>query len=319
MRSVHTISLDSESGPRTLSVITHDSGQPGPRIAVTSNIHGDELTGLATVFELDDWLPKHLKSGAVLLYPTLNPVGLEGCHRGLSPRGADLNRLFPGDRRGDLGRRVAAAIWSELEARSLDLLLDLHADSVNAIPYAIVDRAVALSGKPRARMQTQLRATADATGLTVLTEYPDDKYRRFELDKSLAGAMVNRAGIPALTVECGPRRAIQREAVEAMSCAVRGVLGHLGAVSFETMEHPSKVPGHFRRSSPRRILASGVFCPAVRPGERFEKGTTLGWVLAPDGSRLDQILAPDPGVVISWVESSWVQRHGVVGTLGIAE
>ena len=319
MRSVHTIPFDFESGPGSLCAIVHDSGRDGPRVAVTANVHGDEVTGLASVLALDEWLGDHLERGAVYLYPTLNPVGLKGCHRALTQSGADLNRLFPGNARGDHGNRLAATIWSELKGLALDLVLDLHADSCNAIPYAIVDRAVALTGPERAVMQERLCAMAAATGFTVLTEYLDEKYRRFELDKSLAGAMVNREGIPALTIECGPRRAIAPDSVHTTALAVRGVLGHLGAVSFETVCHPTRVSGTFRRSSPPRIGRAGVFLPVLAPGLSFDKGAILGRIAALDGSIVENIVASSAGLVISWVEASWVQRHGVVGTLGIPE
>jgi hypothetical protein len=247
----------------------------------------------------------------------LNPVGLRGLHREISPVGADLNRLFPGSARGDAPSRLAWNIWKELYGQSLDVLVDLHADSLNAIPYAIVDQAVRLSGPTRSTMQNDLLELAEASGLTVLTEYPDDKYRRFGLDKSLAGAMVNHAGIPALTVECGPRRAISGGAVEAMSTAVQGILGHLGLVDFETVPHPTCASGHFQRASVPRVSRAGVFLPAVPPGAPVDVGTVLGQVRALDGSVLEEVLSRDSGIVISWLEAAWVERHGVVGTLGI--
>jgi uncharacterized protein len=319
MRSVHTIPFGLKGGPRALEAIVHDTGRDGPRVAITANVHGDEATGLATVLSLDTWLSGNLRRGVVRLYPSLNPVGLRGCHRETSPMGADLNRLFPGNSRGDVPDRLASKIWQELCAQSFDLLLDLHADSLNAIPYTIVDQAIRLSGRRRSAMQRRLLEVADASGLTVLTEYPDEKYRRFALDKSLAGAMVNHADTPALTLECGPRRAISGAAVEAMEGAVRGILGHLGLVDFEMVPHSTRAPGRFQRASVPRVSGAGIFLPAVAPGAFIEKGMVLGQIRALDGSVSEEVVAPESGIVISWLEAAWVERHGVVGTLGIRQ
>jgi len=319
MRSVHTIPLDPGRGGRASHAISHDSGIGGPRVAITANVHGDETTGVAAVLELDRWLANHLSRGIVTLYPSLNPIGLEGCHRTFSPGGVDLNRVFPGNARGDRAHRAAAAIWADLGSRELDVLLDLHSDSASAIPYAIVDRAVEMDGAGRVAMKDRLRALAGSTGLTVLNEYPDDQYRRFSLDRSLAGAMVNHARTPALTIECGPRRAVQADAVNAMIMAVRGVLSHIGVVDGRPADHPSRVDGSFRRASAPRIAKAGIFTAVVRPGQTFEADDVLGQITALDGSILERVLAPAAGVSISWMEAAWVEPRGVVGTLGLRE
>ncbi len=319
MRSVHTIPLDPGRGERVVKVIAHERGRGGPRVAITANVHGDETTGVAAVLELDRWLVEHQLDGAIFLYASLNPAGLEGCHRAFSPGGVDLNRSFPGSARGDRANRAAAAIWTDLQSRKLDLLLDLHSDSASAIPYTIVDRAVALEGAPRREMRDRLLALARATGLTVLNEYPDEKYRRFSLDKSLAGAMVNHGLTAALTIECGPRRAVVADAVQTMVNAVRGALASIGSVDGAATEHPTRVAGAFRRTSAPRVGHAGIFVAAVRPGERFEADQVLGSVVALDGSVVEEVIAPAEGVAISWLEAGWVDARGVVGTLGLEE
>ena len=319
MRSVHTIPLDPGRGGRSVHVIAHESGRPGPQVAVTANVHGDESTGVAAVLALDVLLRSVEFDGAIFLYSSLNPAGLEGCHRAFSPGGVDLNRVFPGNPRGDRANRAAASIWADLGRRKLDLLLDLHADSSSAIPYAIIDRAVELDGDARVAMRGRLDALALSTGLTVLNEYPDDQYRRFSLDRSLAGAMVNHAAVPALTLECGPRRAIHEPAVHGMVSAVRGALAHAGALAESTTIHPTRVPGAFRRASAPRVGRSGVFLPSMNPGSGFRAGDVLGQVYALDGSVVEEVVASGPGIVISWLEAAWVEPRGVVGTLGLEE
>jgi predicted deacylase len=297
-------------------VLVHTASR-GPVVAVTANIHGDESTGVAVVQALDAWLSEHLQAGTVVLYPSLNPAGLSNRTRVLPPDGADLNRLFPGHRDGSSGEKHAAAIWKDLSARKVSLVIDLHADSARSIPYAITDRALA-RGRG-AKLAPMLEAYAEASGLTVLREYPDDQYVRYALDRSLAGALVNRGAVPAITIEAGPRRWIDPEAVDAALDATRGVLGSLELVDFETVHHPSRVGGTWRRSPAPRARVGGVFREVVRPGQTFRSGDVLGTLVDLAGAELDRIVARGDGVVISWAELTWVEAGAVPGTVGMRE
>jgi len=289
----------------------------GPVVAVTANIHGDEATGVAVVHELDRWLAGRLGRGTVVLYPSLNPAGLSNRTRTTSD-GADLNRLFPGHRDGNEAERHAAAIWKDLAARRVSLVIDLHADSARSIPYAIVDRAL---GRGRgSKLGPVLEKYAASTGLTVLREYPDEQYIRYSLDRSLAGAMVNRGAVPAITIESGPRRWICADAVSAALDAAKGVLGSLEMVDFRTVVHSTRVlGGPWRRAPAPRARFGGIFRERVPPGGRFERGEVLGILVDLSGTQVGAIEAPADGVVISWAELTWVEPGAVPGTIGLVE
>lgn len=300
-RSVDRLRL--RHGP-SLAFATLDSGVAGRTVLVTANVHGDELTGLVAAQRLDALLVERLVRGRVVLWYSLNPGGLERRRRVLPDDGADLNRLFPGDETSSaLSEQWAAQVWRALLRQHPDALIDLHADSIASIPYAIIDRAVRHSGARRLEMVEALTALGRATGLTTLREYPEDEYLRFGLDRSLAGAMVNHAGVPAVTIEAGPRRTVDVRAVDVAVQAVLRVLGHLGLVDDAPPPDPSRREGAiWRRASAPRTSRAGVFVPALAPGERLER-----------------IEAPLPGIVISWIDGGWLDARGVVGTLGLEE
>ena len=91
-------------------------GGSGPRVAITSGIHGDELEGLYVCHRLAAWLEGLAKErpeallGQVELYPALNPLGLDTLRRGVPIYEVDLNRCFPGHAEGMLPHRVADAV-----------------------------------------------------------------------------------------------------------------------------------------------------------------------------------------------------------------
>lgn len=305
---------------RTIPVIVLDTQRVGPTVLVTANVHGDEVTGTVAVHRLDGVLNRELARGRVVLFPTLNPGGLEARSRVVPDDGADLNRLFPGDVEGGTSEHMAAQLWEVLLGWRPDALVDLHADSAIAIPYAICDRAVRLQGASRREMTAELVDLGRASGLTLLHEYPDEEYLRFSLDRSLAGAMVNHAGVPAITVESGPRRSVDGPSVQVTVDAVRRILVHLGLSEGALAADPSRVEGAvWRRTSGPRTRRAGVFVPALAPGVRFRGGALLGTVHGLEGEVVDELWAPAPGLVVSWIESGWVEARGVTGTLGLEE
>lgn len=300
------------------------AASPRPVVAVTANIHGDEVTGVAAIHALDEQLRGSsgptLARGTVVLYPSLNPRGLVSQQRVQPIDGVDLNRVFPGDPNGVGASRLAGQLWADLVGRKPDALVDLHADSAVSIPYAIVDRATNHRGAARERMDRAVLAMADASGLMVLHEYPEDQYVRFRLDRSLAGAMVNHASIPAITLEIGPRRAVDPKAVRIAVAAVSRILEHLGLVEASEPAPPVVLAGiRWRRAAAPRVQSPGVFEPSLVPGEGFEAGDVLGVVRALDGTVREVVHADAKGIVVSWSETAWVDTRAVPGTLGLCE
>jgi len=303
-----------------IPVITVDSGADGPVVVVTGNVHGDEPTGVYAAHRLLDRLPVDVVRGRVHVYPTLNPPGLRANQRGVGPEGPDLNRKFPGRRSGDLAARLARVLWDDLVKREPALLIDLHADSSQSIPYAIVDRAVRHRGEARRDLDATLCAYAEATGLTVIHEYPDELYLRFGLDRSLAGATVNDLGVPAVTIESGPRRVVSQRAIDVTVEAVRGVLAKVGVIdAVVAPDATRRAGGPWRRTSGPRTRFEGLFVPLLPPGAVFEAGALLGVVRAPDGQVLEEVHAVAEGLVVSWVDGAWLEAGTVVATLGVPE
>src|SRR5688572_30092492 len=156
-------------------------GEKGPVVIIAANVHGDECTGVGTVLRLLPILDATLVRGTVHLYPTLNPEGLERRSRKVPEDDQDLNRLFPGDGNGSPSERLAHAVWTDICARQPDVVVDLHTDAPASIPYALLDRATGLRPGPRTQVEGAARRIAEASGLTVLHEYPEDRYARYRL------------------------------------------------------------------------------------------------------------------------------------------
>lgn len=324
-RTVSRVALGARGAELTVVTITaaperRRAAARSPVVVVTANVHGDECTGVAAILRLAAQLEGALLRGVVHLYPTLNPEGLERRSRKVPDEDQDLNRLFPGDPDGSPAERLVHAIWTDLGARQPDLVIDLHADAPEAIPYALLDRAVALRSTARAALEAQAADLARASGLTVLHEYPDERYARYRLDRSLTGAVLNRLQVPAVTVEAGPRFIFQEEAVRATTDAVLGMLHALEMVAVAPEPHPSRVSGtRWRRDSGPRASASGLLLPRARPGQRLGAGEVVAEVRSLSGALLEELVSEAPGFVISHAERAYVVAGVPVCTWAVEE
>lgn len=311
----HYVSIPSG---RPLPVVAIESQHTGPRVVVTANIHGDETTGIGVIHNLIRVLPDLMLRGAAFLYPTLNPAGLASNSRSLPGDGQDLNRMFPGKPRGPASARHAHCVWTDIVARSPDALIDLHTDVAGAVPYAIVDRVLRV--RDRRRLGGRCLRMAEASGLTVLREYPRDRYLRYHLDRSLPGAMVNLNGIPAVTLEVGPRRRLDTDAVAAATSAVLGVLTEVGIVNMPAHVLPSrKEGGPWRREGGPRTNHTGVLVPQVRPGDQLERGTPIAEVRTVYGEVLEVLRARASGFVVALPERTHVVPGVASATVAVRD
>ncbi|MFT5583547.1 MAG: putative deacylase [Cognaticolwellia sp.] len=268
------------------------------------------------MLELVKRLPELLTSGTVILFPTLNPEGLSQRTREVPADGVDLNRSWPGDARGGPTERLAHAFWTEFMRHDPDLVIDLHTDSPASIPYCIVDRH--LKGSQRLLKKTDVLAAA--TGLTVLREYPRVRYVKYQLERSLSGAVLNILAIPSLTIESGPRLYLDPSAVDTAVNSVLGVLTAAGLASSPAPPHPTRVDGGpWRRESGLRVGQAGVLITHTQPGEHFGRGQLLAEIVGLDGVQRERLLSPRKGVVVSLPERTWVVAGIAAGTYAVLE
>jgi predicted deacylase len=310
-------SVEMPSGSSLPVVVVH-SEKPGPTLVVTGNVHGDETTGIGVVHNLIRRLPTLLYCGKVVLYPTLNPAGLMAGIRTLPGDGQDLNRMFPGKPRGPASERHAHAIWADIQSHEPDGLLDQHTDVAGAIPYAIVDRVVRLR-EPR-RLSTQCLRLAGASGLTVLREYPRDRYLRYGLDRSLPGAMVNLLGVPSVTLEVGPRRRLDPKYAGIATAAALGFLTAAGVVDAPAPVHKTtQEGGPWRRDGGPRTNHTGILVPLVRPGQNLERGSAIAEVRTIRGEVLETLRARSLGFVVALPERTHVVPGVACATIAVRD
>ncbi len=113
------------TGSQQALPVTVSNGRfAGERLWLSGAVHGDELNGVEIIRRVLEALdPRHLR-GSVLALPIVNVFGFVNQTRYLPDR-RDLNRSFPGSKRGSLTGRLAHLFTEEVILKST-VGLDLH-------------------------------------------------------------------------------------------------------------------------------------------------------------------------------------------------
>ncbi len=325
-------------GHEEIPVVIAQGKESGPVVWVTANIHGGELTGIASVHRLLSMdLPQEMR-GTLIVLPTINPAGLQVMQRYPYYEAKDPNRVWPGFKTANSSgvppavyQQIAQQIYDVVVATEPDCLLDLHNASIDSIPFTIRDRVLYPAdsgdeGQAKAKeLAGRLDWLAKTFGLSLVNESPAAKYVDLMLHRSVAGSMVNTAGIPSLTLELGMGMAIDPPAVEA------GVTGILNVLRGFDM-----IPGNpqpinqvpvidlgfpVRRDDSARAPVSGILEGVVHPGQPFGTGDLLARIVDIYGRHIDggDIIAQADGWLIGWSNGIAKYRGQTVASLAIRD
>ncbi len=259
-----------------------------PVLWITGNIHGGEFDGMAVIHRLITPDLVERLTGTLVAIPTLNPAGLRTHER--SPYylyGKDPNRLFPAlagttdesDATYPSALETAYARLFERIAATADYLIDLHNYGTSSIPFAFRDPVFYRDNREKGiarKLHDRVGAMLQAMGLTVVNEYVSDQYIKLQLHRSVSGAALNTARIPAATVELGGQRIVNARHVEAALAGIRNVMRWAGMLP-DPPEPIRDVPvldlGYpVRRMQHPRVTEACIVYHLVRPGDRVRRG-----------------------------------------------
>jgi predicted deacylase len=214
------------------------------------------------------------------MVPVINLLGFERHERYLPDR-RDLNRSFPGSRRGSLAGRLARSVFDQIVSRA-DFGIDLHTAALRRTNFPNV----------RADMNNpDLADLARAFGseLIVSSQGPAGSLRR----------SATAAGCPTLILEAGEVWKVEPTVVEYGIRGITNCLRHLGMIDGE----PSLPPYRVETDATRWIRAQfgGFLRFHVTPGDQVKKGDKLATNISLVGKRLNVIRAPRAGIVLGMI------------------
>ncbi|WP_430503945.1 succinylglutamate desuccinylase/aspartoacylase family protein [Haloparvum sp. PAK95] len=352
-------------GAERLPAVIANGEEDGPTLWLTGGVHGDEATGVAVAQDaMREDLPERL-AGAVVCVPVVSPAGLRRNARHTYYDDEDPNRYFPGvDGGGDGegngdgtdanrppnvqeriderlyraivdGRVEAAADSEDAEqdpAVAADALIDLHTAGVGSEPFAIRDRV--LYGEQRDEAEAEglandLAALVEAFGFPILTEYPAEEYLDQQLQRSTAGAVLNKGGVPAFTVELGAHSVVEEDTRAGGVAGVYGVLTELDMLAAGDVPDDVSDPGADVPDAPvdfpvRRYRGPYTDTPGlvrhrVSAGDVVEAGEVVADVVSPTGAQRDTVAVDHDGYVIGRKEGLAAYEGDAVASLAVRD
>jgi predicted deacylase len=276
----------------------------GPHLCLLAGIHGCEYSSIDAVRRFMRDLDPGRLTGTITAAAIANPATFWGRTPFVSPAdGLNLNRCFPGDPAGSFSQVLAHRLFETL-IRPADVLLDLHGgDLVEALePFTLFDASP---------VEARARELAVAFGLPWVTRVE----RSTSPVAGTTSAAAAEAGIPGVIAEVGGCGLLEEAAVQWHLTGIRNVLAVLGMLPGEP--DPAPGPQHMvDRFLWIRCRAAGWWRPSVTAGARFVAGQPLGVVEDLFGDPLEQVHAPEQGVVLFATSSPAVAEDGLLLGLG---
>lgn len=274
------------------------------RISIVTGIHGDELEGQYVCFELIRRIKAEMDklTGIVDVYPAMNPLGIDSITRGIPAFDLDMNRLFPGNREGDMTEYLASEIMSDMEGS--DVCVDIHASNIylTEIPQVRINEL----------HQEWLVPLAEQLNVDFIWVHGASTV----LESTFAYSL-NSRNIPTLVVEMGVGMRTTKEYGEQLVDGIMNLMREMGIWSGET-------------KSPRKPIISvdpedvsylnaghgGVFLPEVKHWERLKKGDLIGNIIDPlHGEIVEPVISPVDGILFTIREYPVVDEGSLMGRL----
>lgn len=224
-------------GDDSFPIILAQGKHDGPVLWLTASIHGAEYTGIPVIHQLITPELVNRLRGTIVAVPTLNPAGLRTAQRsGYYMAGQDPNRLFPAPaskRRASNANMPPTAIEAAYQRlfehirSSANYLIDMHNYSPGALSFTFRDPVYYRNGRDKIAAQQLYDTTGEmltAFGHTIINEFASSEYLKLNLHRSVSGAALNAAHIPAFTAELGGYMTVDQDIVKAAVSGIRNVM-----------------------------------------------------------------------------------------------
>lgn len=264
-----------------IPIIVQRSKIDGPVVLFSAGIHGDEINGIEIVRQIITKKINKPKKGTIICIPIVNMFGFINQSRQF-PDGRDLNRVFPGSKKGSLASQFAYHMLTQIMPH-VDYAIDFHAGG---------------AGRFNA---PQIRLEPNNAELKVLADVFNAPFTLFS--KNIAGSFRNasqKSNVKMLLFEGGKsldiNNAVANEGLE----GVKRFLEHLNMLhpKHHTVKN-SERSIYIEKSTWIRANSSGLLHNAISINAFVKKGTILATITDPFGKFERKVKAPNDGYIIN--------------------
>lgn len=283
-----------------IPVIVERGGTDGPVLLLNAGIHGNELNGVEIVRDL--LVKKFTKpeKGMVISIPTLNVFGFLNQTREF-PDGKDLNRSFPGSKKGSLASIFAYHMMNEIVPH-IDYCIDFH------------------TGGAQRFNTSQIRISRNDPELLELAKVFNPRFIVYagERDKSFRQAAADQ-GKKVLLFEGGKSLDLKQRITHRGVYGTLRLMHYLGMRDFSKELDNAKYNGAvvIKKSVWMRAKHAGLFRFFISDGVKVEKGDVIGSISDPYGRFESKVRIPQSGYVIGLNHAPVVYKGDAIVHLGL--
>ena len=264
-----------------IPVIVRRSKQEGPVVLFSAGIHGDEINGVEVVRQIISKKINRPARGTIICIPIINMYGFVNKSREF-PDGRDLNRVFPGSKKGSLASRFAYHIVAEI-LPIIDYAVDFHAGGASRFNAP------------------QIRITQNNPELKILADVFNAPFTLYS--KNINGSFRNtceKANIKMLLFEGGKSLDINDAIANEGVMGVKRLLHYLKMLDSKHIVEKAEEPSIYIKNSVwLRAKCSGLLHDYNLIGKFVTKGTILAIITDPFRKFKQKVKAPHEGFVIN--------------------
>jgi uncharacterized protein len=274
------------------------SAEEGPCVLFSAGMHGEETNGIEIIRKvLAREEVQKLKCGTIIAIPVINVISFLYGSRDL-PDGRDLNRCFPGSKRGSIGSRIAYDLMKHI-LPIIDFGIDFH------------------TGGARINNYPQLRCVFDFQDNVSLAErfsaplIIDSSYREGTFRQEAA-----KKNKTILVFEGGESNRFDYLAINE---GISGCLRLLSSFKMVDIDLPTNPTVKIKKDLWVRANESGLFHMNVLNGAHVLKDDLLGVIVSPFGKTEEKIISPTNGYIVGINNHPVVNEGDALIHIGIEE
>ncbi|WP_373493424.1 succinylglutamate desuccinylase/aspartoacylase family protein [Aquiflexum sp.] len=259
-----------------LPIFIKRAKEEGPVVLISGGVHGDEINGIVAVKRMLEEDQLNPEKGTLIFIPLVNVYGFLSNSRTF-PDGRDLNRSFPGSKRGSLASQIAFILSNEI-IPLIDYGIDIHTGGrmISNYPQVRVDFK-----------DTKALELAKSFGTHFILNSP-------HIDKTFRKEAYKRRK-HILVYEGGESMRMDDYAVEEAVAGTRRLLIHLGMIKGDPDPKDTLI---IKESSWTRAKVSGIFASSVQLGDSVKKGQMMAKITDPYGQVKVPVKSPSNGYVV---------------------
>ncbi len=290
-------------------VVVHGE-KPGPVLAVVSGAHGTEYASIVAVEQLitSPRIDAARLAGTLILVPIVNVNSFDKMTPHVNPTdNKSMNRYYPGSASGTQTDRASFVITKEVIDKC-DHLIDLHGGDLdeNLRPYSYW---TVTGNKAQDELSKQMVLAFGLDRIIIAADRPKDPNASRYLENT-----ASVRGKASFAAEAGRSGPVDAGDVRLLEEGVRRVMAHL-KMTGETFAAPK--PATWVETITVSAERDGMFWPAVDRDATVAKGAKLGAISDLLHQPLQDITAPEAGIVMFVRAVPTLHKGDTIASLGV--